>query len=197
MQEATSPLEHNPHPHHITGPRTYIAVLAALLVLTVITVGASYIHFGSGALNVVIALSIATVKAALVGLFFMHLRHDSPLNAVIFCSSIAFLGLLLGLTFIDSASRANVRPVSEFMTGEAPSGNEPIGRDGQPIQVQQQTPRETRELPRPGSLEADPNIHPIGVPAPPQAAPVTQPGVRETGVPPPQGSPGAGSAPTQ
>ena len=54
------------------GAAIYVSTLVALLILTAITVGASYIDFGSG--NVVIALIIATIKATIVALFFMHLR---------------------------------------------------------------------------------------------------------------------------
>ena len=58
-----------------------------------ITVGASYINFGSG--NVVIALAIATVKATLVALFFMHLAEDKPVNAIIAIAGFMFLGIFL------------------------------------------------------------------------------------------------------
>src|SRR5688500_7049880 len=84
---------HQVHEHHVHGgPRTYALVLGALLLLTVITVGASMINFGSNMTNVIIALLIASIKASLVALFFMHLRWDKPMSAVIFCSSLFFLG---------------------------------------------------------------------------------------------------------
>ena len=80
---------------HTVNPKAeaalYLRVLIALLVLTGITVGASYIHFGSSAANVVVALTIATIKGTLVALFFMHLLHDKPVNAVI-----AVAGMLPG-----------------------------------------------------------------------------------------------------
>lgn len=81
--------------------RTYIIVLAALLVLTAVTVAASGIHFGSPAINVIVALGIASLKASLVALFFMHLLHDKPLNALIFVSGLVFLAIFLILTLID------------------------------------------------------------------------------------------------
>ena len=56
------------HTEHADNPKAeatkYVITLVALLILTAITVGASYINFGSG--NVVIALSIATIKATIV-----------------------------------------------------------------------------------------------------------------------------------
>jgi cytochrome c oxidase subunit 4 len=87
---------------------TYAAVLAALLVLTTITVSVSYIDFGAPAVNVVAALGIASLKASLVALYFMHLRYDKPLNSVIFVTGLFFLGLLLMLTFIDMDTRDSV-----------------------------------------------------------------------------------------
>ena len=96
------------HTEHALDPKaeakTYTLTLALLLILTAITVGASYIQFGS--LNVVIALGIATIKASLVALFFMHLRHDKPVNAVIACAGFLFLGLFLLFTFLDVDTRA-------------------------------------------------------------------------------------------
>ena len=72
------------HTEHAESPKAeavkYAATLFVLLILTAITVGASYINFGSG--NIVIALTIATIKASIVGLIFMHLLHDKPVNAM-------------------------------------------------------------------------------------------------------------------
>ena len=90
------------------GPKIYSAVLLGLMALTVITVFAAGFNFGS--MNVVIALVIASMKASLVALFFMHLRWDKPVNAVIFVSSLFFLGLLLMMTLIDRGSRDTVIP---------------------------------------------------------------------------------------
>jgi len=89
------------------APKIYFAVLVCLLILTFITVAASKVQFGSGMVNVVIALSIATVKASLVALFFMHLIHDRPMNAIILVSSFIFLGIFLGFSYGD---QGNPRP---------------------------------------------------------------------------------------
>ena len=109
------------HPHVHGGPRIYAAVLAALLALTVITVAASYVNFGSTSVNVVVAMTIATCKASLVALFFMHLRWDKPMNAVIFVSSLFFLGVLLLFVFIDHGSRPDISPASR----KPPAGGRP------------------------------------------------------------------------
>jgi cytochrome c oxidase subunit IV len=102
------------HNEHALDPKaeakTYTLTLVTLLILTAITVGASYIQFGS--MNVVIALTIATIKATLVALFFMHLRHDKPVNAVIACAGFLFLGLFLLFTFLDVDTRDPLQPVN-------------------------------------------------------------------------------------
>ncbi len=98
--------------------RTYAGILGILVVLTFITVGASYIRFESGMINVVIAITIATVKASLVALFFMHLLHEKPINALIFLISAFMLGLLLILCYIDYESRDHITPPN--FKGEMP-----------------------------------------------------------------------------
>ena len=103
---------HDDHAAHAHGGiKQYAAVLSALLVLTVITVGASYLDFGAA--NIVIAIAIATVKASLVALFFMHLKDDNPVNAMILVSCFLFLGLLLTFCLLDIDNRP----------GDAPSGS--------------------------------------------------------------------------
>ena len=93
------------------APRTYMVILAILLILTCITVFAAGVNFGSSAVNVVIALTIATIKASLVGLFFMHLLHDKPMNAVIMVFGFIFLGLFLGFSLTDASSRVVYDPI--------------------------------------------------------------------------------------
>lgn len=53
--------------------------------------------------DVQIAMFIATIKAILVALFFMHLIHDKGLNALYFLFCLVFVGLFLGLALTDSA----------------------------------------------------------------------------------------------
>src|ERR1700690_959924 len=97
---------------HATAESPYAKVRGALLVLTVITVVAAGFSFGSW--NVIIALGIASVKASLVALFFMHLRHDKPMSAVIFVTGAAVLGVFLMVCTLDSNARGNapVRPAT-------------------------------------------------------------------------------------
>jgi cytochrome c oxidase subunit 4 len=105
---------------HVTTVRAYGLVLATLLTLTVITVLAAGVRFGDGAANVVIALGIASIKASLVALYFMHLRHDKPLYAIILLTGVAFLALFLAICFIDVETRDNIRPSNLKPTVAAP-----------------------------------------------------------------------------
>jgi cytochrome c oxidase subunit 4 len=98
---------------------TYAATLITLLILTFITVGASYIDFGSG--NIVIALVIATIKASLVGLIFMHLLHDKPIDGLILCAGFLLLSLFLGFCFIDFDSRGDLQPANVKMPIAVPA----------------------------------------------------------------------------
>jgi cytochrome c oxidase subunit 4 len=88
---------------HVTPIKVYIAVAAALLVLTGVTVSASFIDFG--AFNVTIALAIASVKALLVAFFFMHLLWDNKLYFIIFAASLLFLTIFLTFTMFDTTTR--------------------------------------------------------------------------------------------
>ncbi len=92
--------------HHADHTKLYATTLAGLLVLTAITVAASYVNFGSA--NIVVAMLIATIKASLVAMIFMHLKDDKPVNAVIFTSSLIFLGIFLGFCLLDADSRDKV-----------------------------------------------------------------------------------------
>jgi cytochrome c oxidase subunit IV len=85
---------------HVVDVRVLLAVFAALMALTAITVAVSYFNFG--ALNLMVALGVATIKAALVALWFMHLRYENGLNAFIFLVGVVFLGLFLIITMLDS-----------------------------------------------------------------------------------------------
>jgi cytochrome c oxidase subunit 4 len=88
---------------HVAPALFYWGIFAALIVLTVITVGASYVDFGAA--NTVIAVIIATVKAALVATFFMHLAHDKAFNSIILVMSFVFLGVFIFLTNEDISTR--------------------------------------------------------------------------------------------
>lgn len=82
----------------------YFIVWATLLAGTYITYKVAFIDLGP--FNPVVALVIATIKATLVVLFFMHAWHSSEkLVKLVIASAIFFLLLLLGLTLTDYATR--------------------------------------------------------------------------------------------
>lgn len=89
---------------HIVSLRVYITIFLALMVGTALTVWAGLQDF-PGPLNVVVALTIAVVKAALVVLYFMHVRYSSRLIWVVFASALFWLGILFALTFSDYWTR--------------------------------------------------------------------------------------------
>jgi cytochrome c oxidase subunit IV len=120
------------HAQHSSSPTIYIVILGALLVLTGVTVGAAYVNFGSSSINLIIAILIATVKATLVAMFFMHLRHDPPINAIIFCSSLIFLGLFLLFPLIDIGSRDRVVPYGLRMHAQPPAAQTQAPAAGAP-----------------------------------------------------------------
>jgi cytochrome c oxidase subunit 4 len=85
---------------HIMPVPLLLGVFAALMVLTVITVGVTAFDFGD--LNLWVAMIIATIKASLVALYFMHLRYDSPFNGFVFVCALVFLGLFLTICLLDT-----------------------------------------------------------------------------------------------
>lgn len=94
------------HKPHITPLIIYLGVGATLLVLTLITVWAAGIELG--AFNLIIAITIATIKAALVGLIFMHLLYDNKFYLMIFLSSIMFLAVFISLIMLDTLRRGDI-----------------------------------------------------------------------------------------
>ncbi|RMG08740.1 MAG: hypothetical protein D6731_21215 [Planctomycetota bacterium] len=91
--------------HHVPPAWIFHAVFGALLVLTALTYAASTVHLGR-TLNVTIALLIATVKASLVCMFFMHLWWDKKFNTVVLLVSVGFLALFIGLATLDTVENA-------------------------------------------------------------------------------------------
>jgi cytochrome c oxidase subunit 4 len=104
------PHDHGHHSHgpdhvpHVTPLPIYLKTFATLVVLTVITVGASYINLGTS-VNLALALIIATTKACVVAAFFMHLASDHKFHTAVFASSIVFLGIFVAFTMFDTSAR--------------------------------------------------------------------------------------------
>ncbi len=89
---------------HIVSVKIYITIFLALMAGTAITVWAGLQDF-PGPMNVIIALTIAVIKATLVVLYFMHVRYSARLIWVIVASALFWLGILFALTFSDYWSR--------------------------------------------------------------------------------------------
>jgi len=86
---------------HVTSIRLLVGVWIVLMIGTWLTVTATYVDLGP--LNIWIGLAIATVKAVLVSLYYMHLRWDKPFNSLVFVTAILFLMLFIGIALTDSA----------------------------------------------------------------------------------------------
>ena len=96
---------HFEHEHHVSPIWQLVSVLLLLLFLTFLTVAVTWIDLGG--LNIWIALAVAVVKAAFVGLYFMHLRYDAPFNGVILITSLIFVSLFIGFSLIDTGEYQN------------------------------------------------------------------------------------------
>src|SRR3981081_3489327 len=90
---------------HSTTPslKTYVAIWIALLVGTALTVYASGVDLGR--FNAAVALTIATIKATLVAIFFMHIKAASErLTNLVVIAALFFLLIFLVLTMSDYAT---------------------------------------------------------------------------------------------
>jgi len=88
---------------HISPIRSYLAIFGALMVGTVVTVGAAMTNLG--ALNFPVALAIAVTKATLVILFFMHVKYSSKMTKLIVGTALFFLAILFVETMMDYTTR--------------------------------------------------------------------------------------------
>lgn len=87
----------------IVSPKIYLGIFLALMVLTAATIAAAYMDLGP--LNLPVALAIAAVKATLVVLYFMHVRYNPRLIGLGIVLAVAWLGVLVVITFGDYLSR--------------------------------------------------------------------------------------------
>lgn len=105
----TDPADTQPHDAfhdtvgHVVPLRLLITIFAALIALTFITVGVTFVDFGRDP-NLIIAIAIAVVKASLVALYFMHLRWDSPFNSLVLVAAFVFVALIIIFALVDSYS---------------------------------------------------------------------------------------------
>ncbi|MBL9003353.1 MAG: cytochrome C oxidase subunit IV family protein [Myxococcales bacterium] len=94
---------------HVLPMQVYLGVWAALVFLTIVTVAVSRFDFGSA--NTFVALLVATIKGALVVLYFMHLRYDNKLYLIILLASLLFVSIFFTPTLIDLHTRDALDPI--------------------------------------------------------------------------------------
>lgn len=99
------------HHHHVTPLPVYFGVFGALLVLTGVTVWIAQFDFGAA--TTLIAMLVATVKASLVALIFMHLLYDERLNGLAFVFGLLFVALFFIFTLTDVYTRSYVDPIRD------------------------------------------------------------------------------------
>ncbi|HET7107579.1 MAG TPA: cytochrome C oxidase subunit IV family protein [Candidatus Acidoferrum sp.] len=102
------------HTEHIVSPGMYLTIITTLLALTGITVYAAFVDLGK--FNIVVALLIATIKATLVVLIFMHAKYAPERTKLVIIAGIFWLALLLFMTLSDYASRVDYRGIKYPMT---------------------------------------------------------------------------------
>lgn len=93
---------------HIVSPKIYILIFVTLMILTLTTVYAATVDLNQhlAGLNVIVALVIATCKATLVILFFMHAYFSAKRTQLIIICGVFWLAVMLSLTLGDYATRS-------------------------------------------------------------------------------------------
>lgn len=98
--DVTDPAPTAAHAPHVMSRAALLATAGALLGLTAVTVLVARVDLGEG--NVVAALAIASLKAALVALFFMHLKYEHRFFRVILVASVVFAVLFAAFVVFDT-----------------------------------------------------------------------------------------------
>ncbi len=84
---------------HIVPYKTFVIVWIGLLILTGITIAVA--QYDLGAMNIWVALGIATLKSGLVIAIFMHMKYESILFKLSLLSALSILAIFIGFTFLD------------------------------------------------------------------------------------------------
>jgi len=103
---------------HIVSPKLYVVIFFSLMVFTLLTVFAATRDFGRW--NIVIALVIATIKASLVILFFMHGKYSARRTKLVIVAGFFWLAIMLGLTLADYSTR-HAEPSRTQLSNPTPS----------------------------------------------------------------------------
>lgn len=85
--------------------RSHFFVWLALMVLLALTTGSSFLPLGTA--NVVVNFTIAAIKAALVLVFFMHVRRGEVAVRIAATAGLLWLGFLFALSFVDILARGH------------------------------------------------------------------------------------------
>jgi cytochrome c oxidase subunit 4 len=96
-------MTHSEEEHHVVPYRLYVLVWAALVGFTVVTVAVAYLDMKH--VTVLTAMLIATAKAMLVILYFMHIRFEKLLFTYLLLTAFGTYAIFIGLTFVDYAYR--------------------------------------------------------------------------------------------
>ena len=113
--------QYTEHGVHISSIRLLVVALIALMFGTWATVSVTYVDLGF--LNIWIGLAIATSKAVLVGLYYMHLRWDKPFNTFVFLTAFIFLGIFIGIAMMDTGEyKDTIIPGFATQVGAASAG---------------------------------------------------------------------------
>ncbi len=89
--------------HVVIPQRVYYLVFVTLILLTLVTVDVAFYNFGF--LNISIAMAIATVKATIVAMYFMHLRYNPKLTWLFAGAGLLWLFIMFVLTIADYVTR--------------------------------------------------------------------------------------------
>ncbi len=94
-------------PSHTIPVWTYVLVCLVLILLTLLTLGVSFMHL-TGGWHIAFGLVIAVCKGSLVVLFFMHALHSPRLTWIVILVTLFWLLLLLVLTLADYVTRGMI-----------------------------------------------------------------------------------------
>ena len=114
---------HDSHGHglaHTMPVWMLVAVLGALMGLTILTVSVTSFDLGSQG-NLVVAMVIATIKAALVVTFFMHLLWDKKFHLILFLTAVLFVVLFLSMSITDRGEYQKNIDLYQSTTATTPS----------------------------------------------------------------------------
>lgn len=119
---------------HVVPLRTYWIIFGALMGLMVLTVLASYLDLGL--FEIPLALTIATVKAVLIMMYFMHLKYSNKLTWLFAGASTLWLAILIAFTMSDFVGRHVIdapitpRPGTEYFGGPVVADDETATQEG-------------------------------------------------------------------